>query len=101
MCSALTGGKFKHSAVWVVVDSGLGRSIARAATDLGCTVQVAVTDHLDVEHLDSVWTGRFSHLVGRLLKFDSGSWWKRRKVTGLPSSGYTWLCEYYGARICK
>lgn len=79
--SALTGGEFKHSAVWVVVDSGLGRSISRAAADLGCPVQVTVTDHLDVEHLDAVWTGRFPHLVGRLLKLNGGSWRNRRKVS--------------------
>lgn len=83
--SALTGGEFKHSAVWVVVHSGLGRSISGAAADLGRPVQVTVTDHLDVEHLDAVRTGGFSHLVGRLLKLNGGSWRKRRKVTALPS----------------
>lgn len=61
--TALTGGEFKHSAVWVVVDSGLGGSVSGAAADLGRPVQVTVTDHLDVEHFDAVWTGRFSDLV--------------------------------------
>lgn len=50
-----------------------------------------MTDHLDVEHLEAIWTGRFSHLVGRLLKLNGGSWKNRRKVTVLPSSGYDWL----------
>ena len=69
-----TGREFEHPALGIVVDSGLGRSIPGAAADLGRSIQVAPADHLDVEHLNAVRTGRLSDLIGRLLELDGGSW---------------------------
>ncbi len=71
--SALTRDEFKHSALGIIVDSRLGRSVPGAATDLGGPVQIATTNHLDVEHLDAIRTRRLSDLVGRLLKLNGGS----------------------------
>ena len=68
-----TGGELEHAALGVVVQAGLGRAIPCAAADLGGTVQVAVTMHLDAEHLDAVWAGRLPHLIGHLLELNGGS----------------------------
>lgn len=68
-----TGAELEDPTVGVVVQSRLGRSVPGAAADLGRSVQVSPADHLDVERLDAVRTGRFSDLIGRLLELDGGS----------------------------
>lgn len=69
----LTWSEFQHSALGVVVDSRLGGAVSGAAADLGGSVQVPPTNHLDVEHLDAIRTRWLPHLVGGLLELNSGS----------------------------
>lgn len=69
----LTRTELKHSALGVVVHSGLGRAVSGATADLGSSVQVSLADDLDVQHLNSVRAWRLPHLVGGLFKLNGGS----------------------------
>lgn len=95
-CSALTRGELEDSALGIVVNSRLGRSVPGTAANLGRSVQVSLADHLNVECLDTIWTGGLSDLIGRLLKLDCRSWSNRRlEVTTVLLSLFTTIsCKY-------